>query len=234
MEDGVMTLKKWAVWVLGCVVLVSGCSAGTQESSHSGADHSVISDYQLAECAYEYTGTGMEPARSVEIPDRHAIAEGTLEGVLELNDYHINLSLDREHTPCTVHSFQSLAKQRYFDGTSCHRLVDSGIFVLQCGDPSGKGTGDPGYRFDDEISGAETYPAGTLAMANSGPDTNGSQFFMVYKDSPLPPSYTVFGQIDADGIKAITEIAAKGHDSAFGDSGHPNTKVTIKSVTFNN
>ena len=107
----------------------------------------------------------------------------------------------------------SLAEQGYFDATPCHRLTTQGIFVLQCGDPTGTGTGGPGYSFDDELSGDETYPAGTLAMANAGPNTNGSQFFIVYEDTQLPPAYAVFGTVDEAGIKIVQEVAEKGTDT---------------------
>jgi peptidyl-prolyl cis-trans isomerase B (cyclophilin B) len=125
-----------------------------------------------------------------------------------------------------------LASQGFFDDTRCHRLVTSGIYVLQCGDPSYSGSGGPGYSFADELSGKEQYGTGTLAMANAGPDTNGSQFFIVFKNSPLPPSYTVFGTIDAQGLAAVKKVAAAGTDNAFGaNDGHPNTEVQIDSVT---
>jgi peptidyl-prolyl cis-trans isomerase B (cyclophilin B) len=143
-------------------------------------------------------------------------------------------TLDADTAPCTVESFVSLAKQGYFDQTPCHRLTtpSTGIAVLQCGDPTGTGTGGPGYSFPDELTGNETYPPGTLAMANAGPNTNGSQFFIVYGDTPLPPKYTVFGTVSPATVKLVQKVAAKGVDNAFqpGD-GHPKEKVTIDSVT---
>jgi peptidyl-prolyl cis-trans isomerase B (cyclophilin B) len=144
----------------------------------------------------------------------------------------LGLALDAAKAPCTVGSFVSLAEQGYFDGTSCHRLTTAGIFVLQCGDPTGSGSGGPGYSFPDELSGKETYPAGTLAMANAGPDTNGSQFFIVYGDTQLPPSYTVFGTVDAAGLHAVRRVARAGTDNAFGSGdGHPRKPVKIDSVS---
>ncbi len=140
------------------------------------------------------------------------------------------VTLDADATPCTVNIFLSLAKQAYFDGTSCHRLTTQGIFVLQCGDPTGTGTGGPGYSFADELSGSETYPAGTLAMANAGPNTNGSQFFVVYADTQLPPSYTVFGHLDEAGTQIVARIAAEGTASGASD-GTPKKPVTITGVT---
>ena len=88
--------------------------------------------------------------------------------------------------------------------------------MLQCGDPTATGAGGPGYRFNDELTGTETYPAGTVAMANSGPNTNGSQFFLVFGDTQLSPDYTVFGTIDAAGIAALKQIAAQGTDDSQG------------------
>ncbi len=131
-----------------------------------------------------------------------------------------------------MNSFLSLAEQGYFDDTPCHRLTTApaSISVLQCGDPSGTGMGGPGYSFDDELAGSETYPAGTLAMANAGPNTNGSQFFMVYADSTLAPDYTVFGQLDDAGLKVVQELGKLGTATGEPD-GPPAKKVTITSVT---
>ena len=142
----------------------------------------------------------------------------------------LKTTLDAAKTPCTVNSFLSLAEQGYFDGTTCHRLTTDGIFVLQCGDPSAKGTGGPGYSFADELSGSEAYPAGTLAMANAGPNTNGSQFFIVYADTSLPPKYTVFGHLDEASTAIVADVAAAGTENG-GPDGAPKTPVMIESVT---
>ena len=102
---------------------------------------------------------------------------------------------------------------------------------MQCGDPTATGTGGPGYAFADELSGSEVYSAGTLAMANAGPGTNGSQFFLVYKDSlGLPPDYTVFGKFDAASIRVLQQVASKGTSSG-GPDGSPAEPVEIQSVT---
>jgi peptidyl-prolyl cis-trans isomerase B (cyclophilin B) len=132
-----------------------------------------------------------------------------------------------------VNSFVFLAVKKYFNKTHCHRLTTSGIFVLQCGDPTGTGSGGPGYKFDDENLTGATYPAGTVAMANSGPNTNGSQFFLVYKDSTqLQPKYTPFGTI-VSGLNIIQNVAKAGSDNANGPGdGHPKKKVVIKSVSI--
>ncbi|MFE4638133.1 peptidylprolyl isomerase [Streptomyces sp. NPDC056773] len=151
----------------------------------------------------------------------------------------IKVELDAAKAPQTVNSFKSLADKKFFDNTKCHRLTTGGIFVLQCGDPEGTGRGGPGYAIPDENldglgkpneTGQVVYPAGTVAMANAGPGTGGSQFFLVYKDSPLPPSYTPFGKIDAAGLKALEEVAKAGVADG-GQDGAPKTPVTIEKGT---
>ena len=183
-----------------------------------------------ATCTYEATP---DAAKKVTLPPTSGVANsGTAPVTLKLNDKPLTLALDRQRTPCTTNSFVSLASQKYFDGTSCHRLADSGIFVLQCGDPTATGTGGPGYQFADELTGEETYPAGTLAMANAGAGTNGSQFFIVFADTKLPPNYTVFGVIDDAGLKVVTDIAAGGQDGTWGDgTGKPKLPAVITSAT---
>lgn len=125
-------------------------------------------------------------------------------------------TLNRALAPCTVASFVSLVQQGYYDKTPCHRLVTQGIYVLQCGDPTGQGTGGPGYSIPDEATGSESYPAGTIAMARSQQaHSGGSQFFIVYKDSPSLKQglgqlqYTVFGTVSS-GLKVVDKVAAGG------------------------
>ena len=158
------------------------------------------------------------------------------------NQGHIGLLLANNESPCTVNSFASLAQQKFFDGTKCHRLTtgDSSS-ILQCGDPSADGTGGPGYQFANEYPTDQykpgdpaarepvIYPRGTLAMANSGPNTNGSQFFLVYKDTLLPPEYTIFGKIQQDGLATLDKIA-KGGVAGGGADGPPAIEVTITSA----
>ncbi len=157
----------------------------------------------------------------------------------------IGLMLDNAKSPCTVNSFLSLAAKDFFSNTGCHRLTTSPtLSVLQCGDPAGNGSGGPGYQFANEyptdqypprdpaLQEPVGYPRGTLAMANAGPGTNGSQFFLVYKDSQLPPQYTVFGKIQDDGLTTLDKIAAGGVAPGGNgpDDGPPKAKVMIKSV----
>lgn len=133
--------------------------------------------------------------------------------------------------PATIASEAFLATQGFYDGTKCHRLTTEGIYVLQCGDPKGDGTGGPGYTIPDEnlpSNSGVNYPAGTVAMANAGPGTGGSQFFIVYKDTTLPASYTVWGKV-AKGLP-IVESVAKAGVSGGGTDGAPTQPVVISSA----
>jgi peptidyl-prolyl cis-trans isomerase B (cyclophilin B) len=154
----------------------------------------------------------------------------------------ISISMDAAKTPHTVNSFDFLVNKGYLDHTKCHRLTTTGIYVLQCGDPKGTGMGGPGYPIPDEnlkdprLKGG-VYPAGTVAMANQynaqtkqGRNTGGSQFFLVYRDSPLPADYTPFGTISTSGMKVMKKIAAAGESTGQGD-GAPNATVVINKAT---
>ena len=181
---------------------------------------------------------------------RHTPATGTQPVTLRTNHGDIPLVLDRDLAPCTVQSFLFLTHRKYFDDTACHRLTayqtpPYALSVLQCGDPLGTGWGDPGYSFKDELASAralpnwpgfpdgsrKNYPRGTLAMANGGPDTNGSQFFLVYRDSRLRPDYTVFGHVTEAGMEVLDEIAAGGIDPGTDgtpEDGAPASPVRIE------
>ncbi|MFE3543224.1 peptidylprolyl isomerase [Nocardia sp. NPDC059177] len=141
----------------------------------------------------------------------------------------VTIDLDAAAAPRTVNSFVFLAGEGYFDHTRCHRLTTEGIYVLQCGDPTATGMGGPGYQFGDENLAGAVYPAGTVAMANAGPGTNGSQFFLVYQDTQLPPNYTPFGRI-SDGLDVVTTIADAGVVGG-GPDGTPVAEVVLDAVT---
>ena len=132
--------------------------------------------------------------------------------------------------PCTTFSFRFLASQGYYNRTHCHRLTTQFIYVLQCGDPTGTGSGGPGYEFNDENLAGATYPAGTVAMANAGPNTNGSQFFFTWKDTTLAPAYTPFGTV-IGGMSVLQKIAAAGDDQQNGPGdGYPNLYTAFRHV----
>jgi cyclophilin family peptidyl-prolyl cis-trans isomerase len=138
----------------------------------------------------------------------------------------MTISLDPVAAPKTVNSFVFLARYHYFDGITFHRVIPG--FVLQGGDPEGTGRGGPGYRFEDELPKPGRYEIGSLAMANAGPHTNGSQFFVISgpDGAALPPSYSLFGKV-IKGLEVIPAIEAIGSRS-----GTPSEKVTIESVTI--
>jgi peptidyl-prolyl cis-trans isomerase B (cyclophilin B) len=143
----------------------------------------------------------------------------------------IVVALD-ERAPETVRSATFLAEQGFYDATACHRLTTEGIFVLQCGDPAGDGTGGPGYELPDENLPAQAeanYPAGTVAMANAGPGTSGSQFFLVYEDTTLPPAYTILGTI-TQGLDIVQEIASVGTEDGTADA-RPRQPMIIEMAT---
>jgi peptidyl-prolyl cis-trans isomerase B (cyclophilin B) len=197
-----------------------------------------------ADCQYpaaEAASKKNNPPRSGKVPTDPA----QISASMTTSQGNIGLQLDNAKAPCTVNSFASLAQQGYFNDTPCHRLTTSaGLAVLQCGDPTGQGTGGPGYAFANEYPTDQyqpdnpalrqpvLYPRGTLAMANAGPNTNGSQFFLVYKDSQLPPNYTAFGKIDETGLATLDKIAAAGvtPSDRGTDDGAPKLPVQIKSV----
>ncbi len=218
---------------LPLLAVLTACGSGSSsttatEPAASGGSSSPAAG--STSCSFTQSG---KPAKQVTPPPATTDLTGTVKATIDTSVGALDATLDATKTPCTVASFVSLAKQGYFDNTPCHRLTTQGIYVLQCGDPTGTGTGGPGYTIPDELTGTETYPAGTLAMANTGQrHSGGSQFFVVYQDTPLPPDYTVFGTITPKSVATVAKVAAKGVDNANGPGdGHPNEKVTITGVT---
>ena len=166
-------------------------------------------------------------AAATDLPTARAFTLETNCGVIEFD-------ADAE-APTTVGTMAWLANQGFFNNTACSRLTTQGIFVLQCGDPAGDGKGGPGFKFADEnlplpgADGSYIYPRGTVAMANSGPDTNGSQFFLVYQDSPLPPNYSIWGSITS-GLDILENIATAGVSNGTSD-GAPTQTIVINQAS---
>lgn len=147
--------------------------------------------------------------------------------VLNTSEGPIRIALNDDQTPVTVNNFVSLARKGFYDGTIFHRVIDG--FMIQGGDPKGDGTGGPGYRFADEDFEGE-YTRGTVAMANAGPDTNGSQFFIMHEDYDLPKNYVIFGYV-AEGMETVDAIAtAPVKRSASGENSSPVTPVKVETV----
>ena len=196
----------------------------------------------MVNCAYADSGQAAKPAHK---PDRTEVPTADSPKVTIRTEHGpIGVSLNAGESPCTVNSFVSLVQQKFYDGTPCHRLTTGeGLKVLQCGDPTGKGNGGPGYAYANEYptdqfppgdqAAASTpvqYKRGVIAMANSGPDTNGSQFFLVYADSQLPPQYTIFGTVDEAGLQTLDAIAKDGLQDPSAGDGPPKSPVTLQSV----
>ncbi|MET7880795.1 peptidylprolyl isomerase [Micromonospora profundi] len=203
-----------------------------------------------AECAFtEVPADQRTPQiKDVGLPSNQQSATGVQTMTIDTNLGPITAKVDRSLSPCTAGSFTYLAEKNFFDNSKCHRLVTEGIKVLQCGDPSatGKGwrdtdgTGGPSYRQAEENLPTDKrppYPEGVIAMANSGqPGSTGSQFFIVYGDSPLDPAYTVLGTITG-GMDIVKDVAKAGDDGAFAQQaggGHPKKEIVIKDLTMSN
>lgn len=240
-------VRKRNVWIAGVVVVVlglggaawaSGVGTGGKKTSAAGATPSAAPTSKAPDpCGKPAAGTAgtkqwkSEPKMAIDKSASYTMDLKTTCG-------DISMKLDTAKASHTVNSFKFLADQGFFDHTKCHRLTTSGIYVLQCGDPKGTGQGGPGYTIPDEnlsafgkknAQGTVTYPAGSVAMANTGsPHTGGSQFFLVYKASPLPPSYTPFGTITPAGMKVLQKIAGAGAAAADASGNTaPNATVVI-------
>lgn len=151
--------------------------------------------------------------------------ERSYQATLETSEGPVEISLFASESPRTVNNFVFLAREGFYDGVTFHRVIEG--FMIQGGDPTGSGRGGPGYTFSDELDVARErgYPRGTVAMANAGPDTNGSQFFIVHRDAALPPNYSVFGEV-SDGMDAVDAIATTPTDA----SDHPRSEMRIETV----
>jgi cyclophilin family peptidyl-prolyl cis-trans isomerase len=149
--------------------------------------------------------------------------------VLETNKGNVEIQLLAEEAPKTVNNFVFLAREGFYDGVPFHRVISG--FMIQTGDPTGTGTGGPGYRFADEKVN-RPYSRGTVAMANAGPNTNGSQFFIMHATKSLPPNYTIFGQV-TQGLDAVDAIAGVPVSrSRAGEASTPAEEVKINKVTI--
>ena len=157
-------------------------------------------------------------------PDLAIDLSKSYSATLDTNHGEIVIEFDPERAPQTVNNFVFLATEGFYDGVIFHRVIEN--FMIQGGDPTGTGQGGPGYRFRDEIEGSGSYTRGTVAMANAGPNTNGSQFFIVHRDTGLPHSYTIFGKV-TEGMDAVDSIASSDTDN----SDRPHDDVVINKVT---
>ncbi|MGY1733989.1 peptidylprolyl isomerase [Geodermatophilus sp. SYSU D01045] len=241
------------VLVAGAVALVAGLGGDDDDSARAAASSSsaaatggteataapaVTNADGTVTCTYAPDTSGNPNLTDVGTPPDPAStpASGTVQLLMSTDQGDVPLTLDRAKAPCAAASFAFLASQQFFDGSTCHREVNQPTFgVLQCGDPTGTGSGGPTYKFAEEVTPETTYPRGTIAMANSGtPGSTGSQFFLCFVDTDLPPDYTAVGTVDEAGLAVLDTVAAAGNDGSFEPSpggGAPNLPVTITSMT---
>ncbi len=241
-QDRARRQRLVIIGVVAAVLVISGgvwlfVSRGSSSTAASDATSTTAADATgsteasepTTPCSYPTAGTA---AKDVTPPTNlEPLNSGTVDSTIVLNGQDVPVSLNRAIAPCGVNSFLSLASQGFYDNTSCHRLtVSEQLNILQCGDPSGQGNGGPGYSFATEAATDATYPVGTVALANAGADTNGSQFFIVYGNTQLPASYTILGTVSGDGMKVVNEIAAQGVQNGAQD-GPPVATTDIAKVT---
>jgi peptidyl-prolyl cis-trans isomerase B (cyclophilin B) len=173
-----------------------------------------------------------QPKQFDQVPPKSLAENSTWTATVQTNCGNLVMELDGTKAPQTVASFISLAREGYWDDSPCHRLVTSGIFVLQCGDPTGTGQGGPGYGYGVENAPKDfKYPRGTLAMARTqDPESNGGQFFIVYDETELPDpnGYSIFGQV-TEGMDIVDRIAEQGTGGTLGPEA-PKQPISILSV----
>ena len=224
---------SYALLAAAPLVLLAGCGSSGSANNASDAGASATSPAAAGKCDFQIDPAG-SAGKKVTLPPATPDVSGTIPATIHTSVGDLGLTLDASAAPCTVASFVSLAKQGFYDGSHCHRLGNApGFQMLQCGDPAGTGMGGPGYTIPDEVKGNETYPAGTLAMARTqAPHSGGSQFFMVFGDTSLPPDYTVFGHFDGAAVKTLNSVAAKGIANPGQDgTGAPKEAVVFTSIS---
>ena len=227
------------VFVGGSTPTAKSKPKATASASASATSSAAAVAEPAHHCTYTTTGSG-KPSMPTASPDYNAGYTATI----NTNLGKIGISLLNSKATCTVNSFAHLAATNFFNNTQCWRMSNSsGLYLFQCGDPTATaksklscssstlGTGGPGYQFADENLKGATYPAGTVAMATGGANTNGSQFFLVFKNTSLPASYTPFGKITS-GLDILQNVAKAGTSCTIqAGGGVPKEKVIINSVT---
>lgn len=184
--------------------------------------------YGTGECA-PTDGSAVQTRTFDDSPQLCIDSTKTYTATVVTNKGEFTITLDPAKAPGAVNNFVNLARFKYFDGTECHRAIPN--FVVQCGDPTASGTGGPGYRFADELPADGEYEIGSIAMANSGPDTNGSQFFVITGSdgAALPPNYSLFGKV-TEGLDVVAVLDSLGNPENNGVP--PKEKIEIVSVTI--
>jgi peptidyl-prolyl cis-trans isomerase B (cyclophilin B) len=249
-------IRRWSGIALAVVVVIGlavslplalagspSKSAAKPAAKPSASSSTAAVTEPATHCTYNKSTSGA--VQSVTLPPSAPDYKATYSATINTNLGPIGISLLNSKATCAVNSFAHLADAGFWNNSQCHRISDSGgLFMLQCGDPTAKasqnlscssstlGTGGPGYEFADENLKGATYKAGTVAMANSGPNTDGSQFFLVFKNTSLPASYTPFGTITS-GLDILQNVAKAGTSCTYSAGGGvPKEKVVMKSVNI--
>jgi peptidyl-prolyl cis-trans isomerase B (cyclophilin B) len=228
--------------VVGAALVITGVFNG-DDNTQAAADPSSTSASAAktnadgtVTCTYARDTTPNPNVKDVGTPPKPeaTVAQGTSALLMSTDQGDLTLTLDHAKAPCAAASFTYLASQKFFDGSPCHRLVKQDNFgVLQCGDPSGSGSGGPSYKYAEELPTGTAYPRGTIAMANTGnPGSTGSQFFLCFTDTDIPAKYTPVGTVDEAGLAVLDKIAAGGiKDTGPTGDGAPAIPVTIKTMS---
>jgi peptidyl-prolyl cis-trans isomerase B (cyclophilin B) len=245
---GILATAVAVAVIVVAALVITGVFSGKDSSTDAAASSSPVATGSAAaattnadgtiSCAYSPDDSGNPNLKDVGTPPTPETTptQGTSTVLMSTNQGDLRLTLDRTKAPCAAASFAYLAGQKFFDGSPCHREVNQPTFgVLQCGDPTGSGSGGPSYKFAQEIPDGTTYPRGTIAMANTGqPNSTGSQFFLCFVDTQLSPDYTPVGTVDEAGLAVLDTVAAAGNDGSFeaqAGGGAPNLPVTITTMT---
>jgi cyclophilin family peptidyl-prolyl cis-trans isomerase len=245
---GILASAIAVLVVVGAALLITGVFKGDDDADaaadattsdtaapSSSAAPSTNADGTVT-CTYAPDDSGNPNLTDVGTPPAPEATptQGTSTLRMSTDQGDLTLTLDRAKAPCAAASFTYLASKSFFDGSTCHRLVNQPSFgVLQCGDPTGSGSGGPHYKYAEEVTPETTYPRGTIAMAKtSAPNTTGSQFFLCFVDTELPPEYTVVGTVDEAGLAVLDKVAAGGIEGAGPEGdGPPAIPVTIKTLS---
>lgn len=210
-RDFFLYLFLLVIVLLGVLFLFSSSSSSTQEATQSK----------------EATSSAIQTKQFNSPPEMKISKDRKYKAILSTNKGEMTIDLFVKETPLTVNNFVFLSKEGFYNGTIFHRIIKD--FMIQSGDPSGDGTGGPGYTFADEKI-TRDYKRGIVAMANSGPNTNGSQFFILHKDYKLPKKYVIFGKV-IEGIETVDAIAQVSVvDNGQGEKSKPTEEVRVEKV----
>ncbi|MGH3712435.1 MAG: peptidylprolyl isomerase [Micromonosporaceae bacterium] len=231
-QAGAAAFLALALIAGGIYWLVQEYDFGSDKGKKKGGDSAAKTP---AACAYKPLPkeAPAKERKNVGAPKAgEEVREGVKTFTLNTTQGVIQIELDAAKAPCNTHSLSYLAGKKFYDGSPCHRLTTQGLFVLQCGDPSGTGMGGPSYTTNDEnlpIGQNPAYPKGVVAMANSGADTNGSQLFIVYKDTQLDAKYTIVGTV-TKGLDVVEKVAKAGV-AGTGADGKPKLAIKVTTAT---